>query len=199
MAKKKVTKIEFLPLYLWQLKLFIPALVIIMLILSVLIYNNFTVSQVQKLTELENLEHELKDNLTKNYGQVKNVPLYQAKFVELKSLESEVNSKFPASDEISSLLVQINQVAEDSNVRITSFTPRDMKEVNLTGSDSQKKKIMSETFVIVANAKYLNFIDFIYRIARLSRVVDVQNIHLSRADDSIINVTFDIKIYFSSK
>ena len=199
MAKKKVTKLDVLPLYLWQLKIFVPILVLVMLLLSALIYNNFTVSQAQKLAELRNLEHELKDNLIKNYGQVKNVPAYQAKFAELTSIESQINSRFPSSDEVSSLLIQINQVAEDSNISITSFTPKEMKEVNLSGSSFQQKKIMSETFIIVANAKYLNFADFIYRLAKLSRVIDVQNLHLSRIDDNTINVTFDIKIYFSSK
>lgn len=199
MLAKKINRIEFLPLYLWRIRLLIPGLIVLMFLLSLLIYNNFTINQVNRLLELEHIEQELKDNLVKNYAQVKNVPAYQARFNELRGLESVINAKFPSSNEISSLLIQINQVAEDSNVSIANFTPKDTKEINLTANNSGKDKIMSQEFSIVANARYLNFVDFIFRIARLPRVIAIQNIRLSRMDNNTVNVSFDIKIYFSSK
>lgn len=199
MVKKKANKLEILPLYLWQLKIFIPILLITVLLLTLLIYNNFTINQVQKLAELENMEVGLKETLTKNYAQVKNVPAYKAKLLELRDLESQINSRFPSSDEISALLIQINQVAEDSDVTITNFIPKETKEVNLIGNVSGKNKIMSETFTIIANSRYLNFLDFVVRIARLSRVIDFQTITISRMDNDSISTNFDIKIYFSSK
>lgn len=197
MASKKISKFIILPIYLWQLRIFIPVILVLMLLLSALIYNNFTIDQVKRLDVLQSSEVELKANLIRNFGQVKNVPLYQAKMPELIQLESDVGSRFPSSDEISSLLIQINQIAEDSNVNIINFTPKETKEINLNGAVANKK-IMAETFIISANAKYLNFVDFIFRVARLSRVVDVVNIRISRVDNNNVSANFEIKIFFSS-
>jgi len=198
MASKNLGKINIAPLYLWRMQIFIPLIIVFMLLLSMLIYNNFTIEQATHLDLLKQNEMELKANLARNYSQVKNVPVYKAKMPELARLESDINSRFPTSEEISSLLIQINQVAEDSNVSIVSFTPKETKEVNLNGNNVDKK-IMAETFSIVANSRYLNFVDFMFRVAKLSRIVDVQNIHISRVDNNSISANLEIKIFFSSK
>ena len=83
---------------------------LVTLLFSYLIYNNYTVEQTDKLNQLIQEELTLKEDLKDKYILVKNIPLYQNKIKELVQLEKVVDLQFPSSDATPDLLIQINQM-----------------------------------------------------------------------------------------
>ena len=162
-----------------------------------LIYANFTIKQSQTLAKLAEEEVFLKNELVVNYQLLKSVPLYEAKIPELERLESSVEQQFPSSDELPNLLIQINQLAEDSDVSILSFTPMNQgNPANATVNTDKDVKISTESFSLNLTANYPDFVKLIYAIAKLPRVIEVDDVKISRLDDKKVSVTLRITIFY---
>lgn len=192
-------KLNIRPFYLWKLVVVLPIIVVIALLLSYIIYNNYTVEQADKLNQLVQDELALKDDLKDKYILVKSIPFYQSKIKELSELEQMVNFQFPSSDAIPDLLIQINQLAEDSNVTISSLVPNPQDNSNEPKGmllNSVKMKTMS--FNLTAAANYIDFTNFIFLLAQFPRVLKVDNVHLNRIDANKIGITLLITIFYSS-
>lgn len=155
-------KLKIKPFYLWKLAVILPIIILITLMLSYAIYNNYTVEQTDNLNQLIKDELTLKDDLKDKYILVKNIQLYQAKIKELAQLEQMVNLQFPSSDAIPDLLIQINQLAENSNVTISSFVPKAQENSGPKGVLLTSVKMKSKSFNLTATANYIDFTNFIF-------------------------------------
>ncbi len=198
MANKNIRQIKITPIYLWRPVILLPLLVFILILVTYLIYNNYTVDQANRLRNLVLEEDKLKSELSLKYGQVKSVPLFINKMKDLRQLESQVSQRFPNSEELSLVLIQINQVAEDTNVNITSFSPKNLNKVELVGGN-KTGNIMTETYNLNLSANYIDFVNFIFQLSKLARLTEVTNVNMARVDDNKINVNLDIKIFYSRK
>lgn len=191
-------KLKVKPFYLWKLSAILPIIIVITLALSYLIYNNYTVEQTDKLNQLIKDELTLKEDLKDKYILVKNIPLYQAKIKELSQLEQMVNLQFPSSDAIPDLLIQINQLAENSNVTISSFVPKTQENVAPKGTLLSSVKMKTKSFNLTATANYIDFTNFIFLLAQFPRVLKVDDVHLNRISENKIGITLLITIFYSS-
>lgn len=190
-------KLKIKPFYLWRLAVIVPIIIFITLSLSYIIYNNYTVEQADKLNQLTKDELVLKGDLKDKYILVKNIPLYQAKIKELSQLEQRVNLQFPSSDAIPDLLIQINQLAENSNVTISSFVPKIQENVGPKGMLLSSVKMKTKSFNLTATANYIDFTNFIFLLAQFPRVLKVDDVHLNRIDENKIGITLLITIFYS--
>lgn len=191
-------KLKIKPFYLWKLSVTVPIIIFITLSLSYIIYNNYTVEQTDKLNQLIKEELVLKDDLKEKYILVKNIPLYQVKIKDLTQLEQMVNLQFPSSDAIPDLLIQINQLAENSNVTISSFVPKIQENAEPKGILLSSVKMKTKSFNLTATANYIDFTNFIFSLAQFPRVLKIDDVHLNRIDDSKIGITLMITIFYSS-
>ena len=198
MANKNIRQLKITPIYLWRPVILLPLLVFILILVTYLIYNNYTVDQANRLRNLALEEDKLKSELSLKYGQVKSVPLFINKMKDLGQLESQVSQRFPNTEELSLVLIQINQVAEDTNVNITNFSPKNLNKVELVGGN-KTGNIMTETYNLNLNANYIDFVNFIFQLSKLARLTEVTNVNMARVDDNKINVNLDIKIFYSRK
>ena len=169
-------KLKIKPFYLWRLAVIVPIIIFITLSLSYIIYNNYTVEQADKLNQLTKDELVLKGDLKDKYILVKNIPLYQAKIKELSQLEQRVNLQFPSSDAILDLLIQINQLAENSNVTISSFVPKTQENAEPKGMLLSSVKMKTKSFNLTATANYIDFTNFIFLLAQFPRVLKVDDV-----------------------
>ena len=95
----------------------------LMLVLSFLIYKNFTYENKDKLSQLQQDEQTLKDDLVRKVSLLNSIDLYKEKESALNDLSAKVGLQFPTSEELPNVLIQINQVSEDSDFKIKNFTP----------------------------------------------------------------------------
>ena len=58
-----VNKLKVKPFYLWGLAIILPIIIVIILLLSYFIYNNYTIEQADKLNQLIQEETTLKEDL----------------------------------------------------------------------------------------------------------------------------------------
>ena len=177
MAVIKAKKPKFPPIYQWSFKLVAMLIVFLVLILAYLAYNNFTIKQSEQLQLLKNEEETLKADFLNKSKQIKSVPLYEQKIPALLMLESSVNQQFPATDELPNLIIQINQLAEDVNVSISSFTPINQEDsLKPTASGVKNVKITYKSFNINLSANYLDFVKLLYSLETILVILRTEEV-----------------------
>lgn len=196
MATKKSIKIK--PIYQWSVSILMLFSLILIIVLSFLIYNNVTVDYYDKLTSLQSEEGNLKQQILEKHSSIKKIPIYLAKTSELDRLESTVNQQFPDDDEIPNMLIQINQMAEQSNVAILNMLPSVEEKIlsESTPNSSDQSKIWSKSFTVVTTSSTEGFVKFIYAIAKYQRVLQVSDVKVQRATDDSINAAMIITIFY---
>jgi Tfp pilus assembly protein PilO len=197
MASLNLGKLKLKPIYMWQLTTLILFTLILMLVLSFLIYKNFTYENKDKLFQLQQDEQTLKDDLTRKVSLLNSIDLYREKESALNDLYAKVGLQFPTSEELPNVLIQINQVSEDSDFKIKNFTPKSPAAVKEDSSAAKGDKINSRVYSLSASGTFDDAIKFFYQIAKIPRVMELSNFQMSRVDNAQISISCDVTIFYS--
>lgn len=181
----------------WRLTTLILFTLILMLVLSFLIYKNFTYENKDKLFQLQQDEQTLKDDLTRKVSLLNSIDLYREKESALNDLYAKVGLQFPTSEELPNVLIQINQVSEDSDFKIKNFTPKSPVAVKEDSSAAKGDKINSRVYSLSASGTFDDAIKFFYQIAKIPRVMELSNFQMSRVDNAQISISCDVTIFYS--
>jgi hypothetical protein len=96
-------------------------------------------------------------------------------------------------------LIQINEMAEQSDVAISNILPS-AGEKYLTESSVNNAtggvKILTKTFNLTASSSPDDFIEFVYRLAKYPRVIQVRDVKISRVDDSKADISMILTIFY---
>jgi type IV pilus assembly protein PilO len=132
-------------------------------------------SFLPKLSQIDTLQKEsstLEKKLTTAQKKASQFKLYQEKLENAKLEFKIVTKKLPEKKEIPSLLANISQSARDAGLEILLFQPL----------AEQDKDFYAEIPVsITVNGNYQNVAMFFDKVARLSRIVNIDNIRMSAA------------------
>lgn len=181
----------------WQITTLILFTLVLMLILSFVIYKNYTYENKDKLFQLQQDEQTLKDDLTRKVSLLNSIDLYRKKESDLNDLYAKVGLQFPTSEELPNVLIQINQVSEDSDFKIKNFTPKSAATVKEDSSAAKSDKINSRVYSLSASGTFDDAIKFFYQIAKIPRVMELSNFQMSRIDDAQISISCDVTIFYS--
>ncbi len=196
--KKKGINIDFKSFYLWDIKVLILLATILCSSLSYLLYTNVLDDSLVDLNNLRAEETTLKQSISDQYGILKALPEYDKKSTQLDQIESLVNHQFPDDDEMPEMLVQVNQLAELSNVSVTNLLPNNEEKVyNESGIDLPKdSKIWTKDFTLNGSANASDFVTFIYKLAEFPRVIQVNSVSVDRVDDNKVSFVMSISVFF---
>jgi len=132
-------------------------------------------SFLPKLSQIDTLVKEsstLEKKLTTAQKKASQFKFYQEKLENAKLEFKIVTKKLPEKKEIPSLLANISQSARDAGLEILLFQPL----------AEQDKDFYAEIPVsITVNGNYQNVALFFDKVARLSRIVNIDNIRMSAA------------------
>lgn len=199
MASKIELKMKIRPIYLWDIKLLLLVAILFTMMISFLIYNNYTVDYHLQLDNLKIEENTLKQEVKEKYGLTKSVSEYTNRISQLTQIESIVNSRFPDRDEIPSVLIQVNEMAEQSNVAISSLIPNNNDRV-FTESSLQLPsdiRIVAKDFNISATSNFNDFVNFVYGIASYPRVMQIRDVRINRIDDNKVSMDMVLTIFYT--
>lgn len=199
MVSRIELKMKIRPIYLWDIKLLLLVAIIFTMMISFLIYNNYTVDYYLQLDNLKIEENTLKQEVKEKYGLTKSVSEYTNQISQLTQIESIVNSRFPDRDEIPSVLIQVNEMAEQSNVAISSLIPNNNDRV-FTESSLQLPsdiRIVAKDFNISATSNFNDFVNFIYGIASYPRVMQIRDVRINRIDDNKVSMDMVLTIFYT--
>lgn len=199
MATKLDLKVKMKPIDQWSVRILILVSILLTIIVSFLVYNNYTIEYNEKLDNLRTEENNLKQQVNDKYSLTKSVAAYQSKLNELSKIESTVNSQFPDSDEIPSVLIQLNEMAEQSDVAISNLLPSSNDEQLVVESSvkvSSDTKILYKNFNITASSNFEDLIEFIYSVAKYPRVMQLKDIKINRVDDDKIDTVMTLTIFY---
>jgi type IV pilus assembly protein PilO len=127
--------------------------------------------RIKKLnTDLEKLEKKLK--IAKRNSQ--DLKKFQAKMLEAEAQFQMAMKKLPEKEEIPSLLTSISKSGQQVGLEFLLFEPK-----------PEKKKEFYAEIPVAMNIKgdYHNLAIFFDQVARLSRIVNIQNIQMAVAKD----------------
>lgn len=199
MINLKLKAIKLRPIYLWRLPSLLVGTLFMMLILSYLFYSNYTVEERNKFNNAKDEEQLLKNELINKYQIAQNIHLYQEQMPDLEKLESAVIEQFPKNDDIPNLLIQINQLAENSKIAVNDLLPNHEETiVTLKGKAGGISKIWSKKFMMNAKGTYLDFINFVYAIAKVPRVMKLGDLQINQIHDDIISIKLSITIFYTN-
>lgn len=199
MVSRIELKMKIRPIYLWDIKLLLLVAIIFTMMISFLIYNNYTVDYYLQLDNLKIEENTLKQEVKEKYGLTKSVSEYTNQISQLTQIESIVNSRFPDRDEIPSVLIQVNEMAEQSNVAISSLIPNNNDRV-FTESSLQLPsdiRIVAKDFNISATSDFNDFVNFVYGIASYPRVMQIRDVRINRIDDNKVSIDMVLTIFYT--
>jgi Tfp pilus assembly protein PilO len=197
MSSLNLGKLKLKPIYMWQMTTLIIFTIVIMTVLSFTIYKNFTYENKDKLSKLQQDEQSLKDELMNKISLLNSIELYKEKESSLSDLDAKVRQQFPTSEELPNVLIQINQVSEDSDFKIKSFTPKSAASVKENSSAPKSDKINSKVYALSASGSFDDAIKFFYQIAKIPRVMELSDFQISRIDDIQISINCDVTIFYS--
>ena len=197
MSSLNLGKLKLKPIYMWQMTTLIIFTIVIMTVLSFTIYKNFTYENKDKLSKLQQDEQSLKDELMNKISLLNSIELYKEKESSLSDLDAKVRQQFPTSEELPNVLIQINQVSEDSDFKIKSFTPKSAASVKENSLAPKSDKINSRVYALSASGSFDDAIKFFYQIAKIPRVMELSDFQISRIDDIQISINCDVTIFYS--
>ena len=211
-------KVNFLimpgaPIYLWKFRNLGLLFLALMFGLTYLIYDNYTCLQTKLLLELQKEEIKLKQSLSKNYQLLKGLPAYHLQISQLAMLTKQV--RLPSPEELTLLIIQINQLAEDNNIEIKDFSPVEntknqppAKKSNKKHSNLQNQQILSgntdhslalvQLYQITLVTGFKNLLNFIYQLAKLKWVISIYSIDIQHSETDNLKIKLGIKIFYRS-
>ena len=90
-------------------------------------------------------------------------------------------------------------MAENSNVTISSFVPSAQENsVGVKGALLNSGKMKTKMFNLTAAASYVDFTKFIFLLAQFPRVLKIDDVRISRIDETKVGITLSITIFYSS-
>jgi type IV pilus assembly protein PilO len=126
--------------------------------------------KIQEIDRLKNEHEKLELRLTKAKNKARQLKSLQARMKELQTEFTIAKKKLPEKKEIPSLLASVSQSGQDAGLEFLLFQPK--PEV--------KKEFYAEIPVAIkVTGGYHNVALFFDKVARLSRIVNMDNINMS--------------------
>lgn len=125
----------------------------------------------QRIGKLNSEHKKLSAELAKSKKNAQQLAGLRQEFESKRREFNLVMKSLPESEEISSLLTGISESGQESGLDFLLFKP---------GKDINKNFYAEIPVAINVAGSYHNFVQFADRVARLSRVVNIRNINMSR-------------------
>ena len=125
----------------------------------------------QKIGKLNSDYKKLSADLEKSKKNARQLNQLRKEFASKRRDFNQVMKSLPESEEISSLLTGISESGQEAGLAFLLFRP---------GSDVNKNFYAEIPVAIRVSGGYHNFVQFADRVARLSRVVNIRDITMSR-------------------
>jgi Tfp pilus assembly protein PilO len=155
---------------------------------------------VEKNTSLKQEVKSLKSELAKPIVTKDSVIELQEKVNEIKAEIIALNQQLPETEKRGFLIKDIEDLAKENNIEITSFIPKEAIPITMTGKEIDQRaskyrkktnaleqrqaKVLKTVISIDANGKFSDIMSFFQDIITYYRAVEVSDLILTRAGAS---------------
>lgn len=157
--------------------------IIITIVLSVLVFGLFyfilirpRVAQFNEISEQEQLEIKKFSEITMSFNRLKEIKK-ETETIE-KKLE-ELKSKLPESEDIPSIITDVQSIATESNVDFISIKP-----LTYIG----KGEYTEVPFELTIKGRFFDLLDFLYRIEKSKRKYAVSKITINPTEEGLPSI-----------
>ena len=135
------------------------------------------------LSTISNLQKQLNDSkFAENQleQKINNLSVLQQQYSSLQNDLPVIYDAVPKNPQVANLVAQIQAVAQDSGVSLTTFQTF---EVNLSQNPTPGAKYSSFDFSLSADGDYQSMVNFLNELVDIQRIISVDNIAISRKAD----------------
>lgn len=135
------------------------------------------------LSTIANLQKQIDDSnfvMQKLQQKIANLASLQQKYATLQPSLQVVYDAVPKTTQIPLFVAQVQAIAKDSSLTLTSFQTLD---VNLSGKSAQK--FSSFDFSLSADGDYQNLINFLDKVTNFQRVIAIKDVILSTKNNTL--------------
>jgi Tfp pilus assembly protein PilO len=141
---------------------------------------------------IANLQKQIDDNnfvQQKLQQKINNLAILQEKYSSLQPDLSIVYDAIPKTTMVPIFIAEVQSIAKNSSLTITSLQTSEVKLSNQTPNDS------SFDFTITANGTYQNMVKFLDTISHFQRIVAIKDIAISTQSNALM-LSFQGTVYF---
>lgn len=189
---QKIRQLFFNGVHLWNAKVLLFITISLSIISSYIIYRTYLFEYVVNL-EIQRIEEDrLRVDINKSSIIVKNIPLFTAKLMELDKLDQLLNDKLFYSDDTPSMIILLSETIEASGLNIVSINP-DSEDVFI------KNNIWTKEFHILLQGDPKSLGDFIYELARLKKIIQINEMKVVRISESTLDINMIVSTFYLRK
>jgi len=167
----------------------IPKITVLFGILSVLLLAGWWFFWSDQIAELETKQHEeetLKQQYLEKKRQAVNLDLYTQQLAEIDRSFGALLKQLPNKSEIEALLIEVNQAGLGRGLQFELFRP---------GAEQIKDFYAELPIAVKINGSYHDFGAFAADIAKLPRIVTLNNIAIAPAKDGVLSLDATTKTF----
>lgn len=167
----------------------IPKITVLLGLLLVILLAGWWFLWSDQLIELETKQHEeetLKQQYLEKKRQAVNLDLYIQQLAEIDRSFGALLKQLPNKSEIEALLIEVNQAGLGRGLQFELFRP---------GQEQIKDFYAELPIVVKINGSYHDFGAFAADIAKLPRIVTLNNISIAPAKDGVLSLDATTKTF----
>ena len=142
--------------------------------------------QLKTLEQAQNQEVEIKQQFESKAALASNLEAYRLQMVEIEGLLAELVKKLPSKSEVSTLLDNVNFIGGDNGLQFKRFKP---------DREIEHEFSIEVPYGIEMIGTYDQIGQFSADIAKLPRIIILDNINIKKVDNEILNVELTAKTY----
>ncbi|MFO6424502.1 type 4a pilus biogenesis protein PilO [Motilimonas sp. KMU-193] len=142
--------------------------------------------QIKSLEQAQTKELEIKRQFETKAALASNLEAYREQMVQIEGLLAELVKKLPSKSEVSTLLDNVNFIGSDNGMQFKRFKP--LPEI-------EKEFSVEVPYSLEVVGTYDQIGQFSADIAKLPRIIILDNIDIKKVDNEILNVQITAKTY----
>ncbi|MDO6524427.1 type 4a pilus biogenesis protein PilO [Motilimonas sp. 1_MG-2023] len=142
--------------------------------------------QLKTLEQAQHKEVEIKRQFEAKAALASNLEAYRKQMVEIEGLLAELVKKLPSKSEVSTLLDNVNFIGSDNGLQFKRFKP---------SAEIEREFSVEVPYGIEMIGTYDQIGQFSADIAKLPRIIILDNINIKKIDNETLNVELTAKTY----
>lgn len=171
---RKLSELEF------KQQMMVIAVVAILILIIFTILLKPKISQLSEISAIQQQEEQKFDTLNATIIRLKSV---KQRTQEIEARLAEIGKAIPETAEVPSLLVDLQDIANEADIDFLSIRPS-----SLTEQDGYA----ISPFEITINGYFYDLVDFLYRLEKLPRLLKVTKITISEGEAGLPNISVSI-------
>lgn len=185
-----INKLQFI--YLWDIRILIVLTISFSSICSYALYKGYVSEYEMHLCIEQSDEYQLNEEVIQYSAIIESISLFKNKLIELDALDKSLNEKFFVNGDVSSIIVLLNEIIENSDLSIVTINAESDGEV-------LKNNIWFKPINISLQGSSKSLSNLIYELTKSKKIMQTNEMKITRVNDDMLDIHMVISIFYLRK